>query len=79
MEDITKRNPKVITKNNSLIHTILFDSLTETLLVGDDNGHVKQYQMTYKSKFFGLLKNSDLFTLLKDYGDLGVGQVLESF
>ena len=47
--------------------------------MGDYKGHVKQYRKTQKSNFFGLLIDSDLFALLKDYGNIGVGQVLESF
>ena len=77
-EDITRGNPKQIGKHTGFIYTILFDSVTQTLLVGDGNGHVKQYQKREKSKFFGLLKDSVSFTLLKDYGKIIKGWVYSS-
>ena len=78
MEDINQGNPTEIGRHSSWILNVSFDSLTETLLVGDRSGHVKQYKKNQKSKFFGLLKDPVTFTLLKDYGDVGVGWVLSS-
>ena len=67
MEDITQNNPRVIATHNDHTQTVLFDSLTESLLVGDLLGHVKQYK-----------KENGSFTLLKDYGNVNVGQVKSS-
>ena len=78
MEDITKGNPTKIVKHSHEILTLLFDSMTETLLVGDTSGQVKQYKKRKKSNFCGLLEDSDSFKLLKDYGDVGVGWILSS-
>ena len=78
MDDITKGNPSKIGTHKGGIITLLFDSMTETLFVGDISGHVKQYKRSQKSNFFGLLKDSDSFILLKDYGYVGVGRVLSS-
>ena len=44
MQDITSKNPKQIGTHSGSIRTLLFDKPTETLLVGDYEGHVKQYK-----------------------------------
>ena len=67
MEDITQGNPRQIGTHCDLIRTVLFNSLTQSLLVGDQNGQVKQYE-----------KENQSFTMIKDYGDLGVGWVVSS-
>ena len=67
IDDITQGNPKQIGKHGSWISTVLFDSLTQSLLVGDIDGHVKQYKKVNQS-----------FRMVKDYGDLGVGWVISS-
>ena len=67
VEDITLQNPREIATHSGFIKTLLFDSATQSLLVGDQSGHVKQYE-----------KQKGSFTLLKDYGDVGVGSVLSS-
>ena len=77
-EDITRKNTKVIAKYKALIRTILFDSVTRTLFVGDSFGFVRQYQQSKRSNFLGLFKESLYFSLLKDYGNVGVGWVLSS-
>ena len=78
MEDITKGNPTEIWTHISTIWSVLFDTQTQTLLVGDESGNVKQYKKTKKSTFFGLLKDSVSFNLDKSHGDVGVGLVLSS-
>ena len=78
MEDITQGDTTQIGTHSGFIQTLVFDKLTETLLVGDESGRVKQYKKIKKSTFFGFLKESDSFTLVKDYKDIGVGQVLSS-
>ena len=67
IEDITLRNPRQIGTHGDCIETVLFDSLTRSLLVGDVNGHVRQYK-----------KEKESFTMVKDYGDVGVGVVYSS-
>ena len=67
VEDITLRNPRQIGKHDDVISTVLFDSLTQSLLVGDSSGHVKQYK-----------KENQSFTMVKDYGNVGVDEILSS-
>ena len=67
MEDITLRNPRQIGTHDGWIRTVLFDILTQSLLVGDNKGHVKQYK-----------KENGSFTMVKDYGDMGMGEVFSS-
>ena len=67
IEDITSRNPRPIGTNDGEISNVLFDSLTQSLLVGDFDGHLKQYKKVNQS-----------FTIVKDYGELDVGCVLSS-
>ena len=67
IEDITRGNPRKIETFYGLISTVLFDSLTQSLLVGDEYGNVKQYK-----------KVNGLFTMVKDYKDVGVGFVFSS-
>ena len=67
IEDITQGNPRQIGTHRSWISTVLFDSLTQSLLVGDNKGHVKQYKKLNQS-----------FTMVKDYGDVGLNSVLSS-
>ena len=64
MEDITEENSTQIRIHDDWIQTVLFDSLTQSLLVGDINGHVKQYKKVDQS-----------FTMVKEYGDVGLGSV----
>ena len=78
IENITERNPTKIGRHSDEILSILFDSLTQTLLVGDRSGHVKQYKKRKKSTVFGPSEDPFSFTLLKDYGNVGVDQVLSS-
>ena len=61
IEDITLRNPRQIGAHGNWIYTVLFDILTQNLLVGDLNGHVMQYTMVNQS-----------FTMVKDFGDVGL-------
>ena len=67
MEDITQGNRTEIATHGGIILTLLFDPRTETLLVGDQSRHVKQYKRENKS-----------FTLVKDYGDVGVDWIWSS-
>ena len=67
MEDITQGNRTEIATHGGIILTLLFDPRTETLLVGDQSRHVKQYKRENKS-----------FTLIKDYGDVGVDWIWSS-
>ena len=67
VEDITQGNLRQIGRHGVLIYTVLFDNHTQSLLVGDYNGHVKQYKKVNQS-----------FTMVKDYGNVGVGVVCSS-
>ena len=44
VEDITLQNPREIAIHSGFIETLLFDNATQSLLVGDQSGHVKQYE-----------------------------------
>ena len=67
MEDITEVNPTQIGTHSDKISSLLFHNLTQSLLVGNIEGDVKQYK-----------RNNGSFTFVKDYRNLGVGQVLSS-
>ena len=60
VEDITQGNPTQIGTHGGIIQTVLFDSLTQSLLVGDIYGTLKQYK-----------KEKQSFTMVKDYGKVG--------
>ena len=68
LEDITRNKPSLIAEHGDELNTLLYDPETETLLVGDDTGHVIQYKR----------EESGGFTFLKDFGDVGVGYVTAS-
>ena len=68
LEDITRNKPSLIAEHGDYITTLLYDPETQTLLVGDDTGHVIQYKR----------EESGSFTFLKDFGDVGVGDVMAS-
>ena len=68
LEDITRNKPSLIAEHGDYIQTLLYDPKTETLLVGDSTKHVIQYER----------EESGSFTLLKDFGDVGVGLVTAS-
>lgn len=67
IEDITQGNPTQIGTHGCSIITLHFNSLTQSLLVGDLNDEVKQYQ-----------KKNGLFSMVKDYGKVGVDRVFSS-
>ena len=69
MEDITTHQISHIGTQKGIIWNLLFHEKTKSLLVGDNNGHVIQYQKC---------ENSNSFTKVKDYGDVGIGPVLSS-
>ena len=55
MEDISEGKSTLIGKNSDQISSLLFHSLTQSLLVGDVDGYIKQYK-----------KLNGSFTLVKD-------------
>ena len=67
MEDITQGNPRQIGTHGGEIYTVLFDSLTQSLVVGDSKGDVKQYKKVNQS-----------FMMIKDYGNVSVNYVMSS-
>lgn len=67
MEDITSGKHTLVGTQEGPVKTVLFDGLTQTLLVGDQSGHVKQYK-----------KEEETFSLLKDFGNVGLDMVCSS-
>ena len=67
MEDISEGKSTLIGKNSDEISSLLFHSPTQSLLVGDIDGYIKQYK-----------KLNGSFTLVKDYGDVDVGSIWSS-
>ena len=67
VENIIQGNPTQIGAHCDKIQTVLFDSLTQSLLVGDLNGHVKQYKKVDQS-----------FTMVKDYKNVNKGYICSS-
>ena len=61
------RNPTQIGTHGCSIITVLWNSLTQSLLVGDLKDEVKQYKKVNHS-----------FTMIKDYGYVGVDRVFSS-
>ena len=55
----------MIETDKARVHSVLYDDLTRSLFVGYDRGHVKQFK-----------RDGGCFALLKDYGDVGIGEVL---
>ena len=64
MQDITLRNSTQIGAHSNSILTVIFNKLTQSLLVGDFDGHVKQYK-----------KEKESFSLVKEYEELGAGHI----
>lgn len=64
MEDLQSKSPTQIATHADFIRTVVYNQVTDSLLAGDRKGHVVQYQ-----------KTGDSFGLLRDFGDVGVGQV----
>ena len=69
MEDILNKKTTTFGKHEDIIQTLLYDKLTESLFAGDCSGHVKQYKR---------LSGNHPFTLVKDYGNVGIGEVYSS-
>ena len=69
IEDIQTNQISSIEMHGGSIHTLLYNKKTTSLLVGDYTGHVIQYQKS---------KETNTFTKVKDYGDLGIGYVQSS-
>ena len=69
IEDIQTNQISSIEMHGGSIHTLLYNKKTRSLLVGDYTGHVIQYQKS---------KETNTFTKVKDYGDLGIGYVQSS-
>ena len=66
-EDITTNKVTLFGKHRQSIYTLLYDKVTESLFGGDCSGHVKQYKRS---------SSNNLFSLVKDYGDVGVYRVI---
>lgn len=69
VEDINTNKAVSFGKHGSQILTLLYDKVTESLFAGDKEGHIKQYKRG---------KKTESFSLLKDYGNLGIREVHSS-
>jgi WD40 repeat protein len=70
MEDITRNDTSAyrqIATHGNTIYSVLYNPVSKTLFVGDGNGRVVQYQKG---------ANQETWTMVKDYGDLGIGSIL---
>ena len=72
-EDITTNNATQIGTLISSIQTVLYDPETRSLFAGDYYGHLHQYQYEHQKS-----KDTQSFSLVKDYGDIGLGELLSS-
>ena len=70
MEDITTNKAVSFGKHKGTIETLLYDQVTQSLFAGDRSGHVKQYKRGSSS--------THAFSLVKDYGDVGIYSVYSS-
>ena len=68
-EDITSNAITNIGTLTSSIYTVLYDPKTRSLFAGDYNGHLHQYQKA---------KDTTSFVLVKDHGDIGLGELRSS-
>ena len=68
-EDITSNKSSRIGTLSNTVYTVLYDSKTRNLFAGDESGAVRQYRR---------MENNSTFSLLKDYGDIGVGALRSS-
>jgi hypothetical protein len=69
MEDITRNNANAyrqIIKYGHLIFNLLYNPISKTLFVGDNNGCAAQYQQDV---------NGETWTLAKNYGNLMIGPI----
>ena len=71
MEDITvnKLNTVQIATSSGWISSLLFDEVSQSLLVGDYSGGLRQYKREI---------TTNAFTLVKDYGSVGLECVYSS-
>jgi hypothetical protein len=69
MEDITRNDItayRQIATHGNWIYCVLYNPVSKTLFVGDENGRVVQYQEG---------GNKETWSKVKDYGDLGIGYI----
>lgn len=66
IEDITTNKATTFGKHEFTIQTLLYHKVTRSLFAGDFTGHVKQYKQS---------RGDLLFSLVKDYGDAGIGSL----
>ena len=69
IEDITRNKAVSFGKHKGTIQTLLYDEVTGTLFAGDITGRIKQYKRG---------NSGNPFSLLKDFGDVAIGQVYSS-
>ena len=69
IENIVTKKASTFGKLKGIFKTLLYDEVTQTLFAGDERGRIKQYR---RGNCFCP------FTLLKDYGRVGIGVVYSS-
>jgi hypothetical protein len=70
MEDITRNDNtayRQIAEHENTIFTVLYNPVSKTLIGGDKDGRVVQYEEG---------ANKETWTMVKDYGDLGIGWII---
>ena len=68
-EDITNNTSSQIGTLSSSIYSVIFDPKTRSLFAGDASGCLHMYQKS---------TDSDSFTLVKDFGNIGIGEIWSS-
>lgn len=69
VEDMTTNKSASFGKNENYILNLLYDKVSETLFAGDSGGYIKQYKRSRKI---------EPFSLVKDYGNVGIQDVFSS-
>ena len=69
IEDIITNKASTFGNHEDRIYTLLYHEVTQSLFTGDYTGRIKQYKRG---------NSTHAFNLVKDYGDVGIGQVLSS-
>ena len=68
-EDIITNKATIFGKHEGRIRTLLYDQVTQSLFAGDYCGRIKQYKRS---------SSTHAFSLVKDYGDVGIYSVYSS-
>ena len=69
LENIVTNKASTFGNHEGIVKTLLYDEVTGSLFAGDYSGHIKQYKRGH---------GHSNFTLLKDYGDVGIDYIISS-